>query len=212
MQYEIIPVSPLQQNCSLVWNQSNKIGALIDPGGDADRLMDKISKHDINIEKILVTHPHVDHVGSVFELSQTLNVPIIGPHLDDKFWIDNLTMQSTLFSVPCSGVFTPQRWLKQGDQVEVGDLLFNVHHCPGHTPGHVVFVEETHKIAFVGDVLFKGSIGRTDFPKGDHETLLNSIKTRLWLLDDEIEFVPGHGPMSSIGEEKRNNPFVGVSK
>ena len=211
MRYDIIPVSPLQQNCSLVWNEDSKIGALIDPGGDADRLLQAIRKHAINIDKILVTHAHVDHVGAVAELAQTLDVPIIGPHTDDQFWIDNLDMQSTLFRVPCSGVFEPQRWLDQGDQVNVGDLCFDVYHCPGHTPGHVVFVENKHKIAFVGDVLFKGSIGRTDFPKGNHATLLNSIKNRLWQLDDEIVFVPGHGPMSSFGEEKHSNPFVGVA-
>ncbi|MEE9412228.1 MAG: MBL fold metallo-hydrolase [Methylococcales bacterium] len=209
MRYEIIPVTPLQQNCSLVWNQDSKIGALIDPGGEADRLLNVINKHAVIIDKILVTHPHVDHVGAVLELAQTLDVPIIGPHTDDQFWIDNLLVQSKMFGVPCSGKFTPQRWLEQGDQVAVGNLQFDVYHCPGHTPGHVVFVEKQHKIAFVGDVLFKGSIGRTDFPKGDHATLLSSIKNRLWLLDDDIQFVPGHGPMSTIGEEKRTNPFVG---
>ncbi len=209
MRYEIIPVTPLQQNCSLIWNQDCKIGAIIDPGGEADRLLEAIKTHAINIEKILVTHPHVDHVGAVFELAQTLEVPIIGPHADDQFWIDNLLVQRKMFGVPCSGVFTPQRWLKQGDQVNVGNLLFDVYHCPGHTPGHLVFVEKKHKIAFVGDVLFKGSIGRTDFPKGDHATLLKSIKDRLWLLADDIQFVPGHGPMLTIGAEKRNNPFVG---
>jgi glyoxylase-like metal-dependent hydrolase (beta-lactamase superfamily II) len=209
MRYEIIPVTPLQQNCSLIWNQDSKIGALIDPGGEAARLLEIINKHDVIIEKILVTHPHVDHVGAVFELAQTLEVPIIGPQTDDQFWIDSLPIQSKMFGVPCSGVFTPERWLSQGDQVRLGNLLFDVCHCPGHTPGHVVFVEKKHKIAFVGDVLFKGSIGRTDFPKGDHATLLKSIKDRLWQLDDDIQFVPGHGPMSTFGEEKRNNPFVG---
>ncbi|HFD11443.1 MAG TPA: MBL fold metallo-hydrolase [Crenotrichaceae bacterium] len=209
MRYEIIPVSPLQQNCSVVWNLDTKIGALIDPGGNADRLLDAIKNHQLKIEKILVTHPHVDHVGAVSELAQTLDVPIIGPHRDDQFWIDNLATQSQLFGVPCSGVFKPQQWLEQGDQVDVGNLCFDVYHCPGHTPGHVVFVENTHKIAFVGDVLFKGSIGRTDFPKGDHATLLRSIRDRLWSLDDTIAFVPGHGSMSTIGEEKHSNPFVG---
>jgi glyoxylase-like metal-dependent hydrolase (beta-lactamase superfamily II) len=209
MQYEIIPVTPLQQNCSLIWNKDSKIGALIDPGGEADRLLEIINKHAVIIEKILVTHPHVDHVGAVFELAQKLKIPIVGPHMADQFWIDNLLVQGEMFQVPCSGVFSPQRWLNQGDQVTVGNLLFDVYHCPGHTPGHVVFVEKTHKIAFVGDVLFKGSIGRTDFPKGDHATLLASIKERLWRLDDDIQFVPGHGPMSSFGEEKRSNPFVG---
>ncbi len=209
MRYEIIPVSPLQQNCSLVWNQGTKIGTLIDPGGNADYLIQTIDKHQITIDKILVTHPHVDHVGAVSELAQSLDVPIIGPHLDDQFWIDNLLVQSKMFNVPCSGKFTPQRWLQQGDHVSVGDLNFDVYHCPGHTPGHVVFVEHTHKIAFVGDVLFKGSIGRTDFPKGDHATLLASIKNNLWQLGDDYQFVPGHGPMSTIGEEKRSNPFVG---
>jgi glyoxylase-like metal-dependent hydrolase (beta-lactamase superfamily II) len=209
MRYEIIPVTPLQQNWSLIWNQDSKIGALVDPGGDANRLLEEISKHEVIIEKILVTHPHVDHVGAVYELSQKLDAPIIGPHLDDQFWIDNLLVQSKMFGVPCSGKFTPQRWLEQGDQVAVGNLQFDVYHCPGHTPGHIVFVENTHKIAFVGDVLFKGSIGRTDFPKGDHATLLSSSKHRLWQLDAAIQFVPGHGPMSSFGEEKRSNPFVG---
>lgn len=211
MRYEIIPVSPLQQNCTLLWNENSRVGALIDPGGDSDILMEAIHKNDVKVDKILVTHPHVDHVGAVAELAHILGVPVIGPHHDDQFWIDNLEMQSKLFGVPCSGKFTPQQWLGQGDQVKVGNLCLDVYHCPGHTPGHVVFVDKTHKIAFVGDVLFKGSIGRTDFPKGDHATLLKSIKTKLWQLDDTIAFVPGHGPMSTFGEEKRSNPFVGVA-
>ncbi|MCH9699400.1 MAG: MBL fold metallo-hydrolase [Gammaproteobacteria bacterium] len=209
MRYKIIPVTPLQQNCSLVWDPNSSIGALVDPGGQCDDILNEVKRHDVTIEKILVTHPHVDHVGAVLELSQILDVPVIGPHRDDEFWIKNLPMQSELFNVPCSGRFKPQRWLENGDQVAVGQLTFDVYHCPGHTPGHIVFVEATHKLAFVGDVLFKGSIGRTDFPKGDHEALINSIKTRLWALDNEIQFVPGHGPMSTFGEEKQDNPFVG---
>jgi glyoxylase-like metal-dependent hydrolase (beta-lactamase superfamily II) len=205
----IVPVTPFQQNCSIVICKATNRAALVDPGGEADRLLATVAKSGATLEKILVTHGHVDHCGAVAEVAERTGVPIEGPHREDAFWIDQLARQATTFGVPGARSFTPGRWLEQGDRVSVGNLVFDVLHCPGHTPGHVVFVSADHGIAFVGDVLFAGSIGRTDFPRGDHETLLRSIVERLWPLGDDVRFVPGHGPMSTFGAERAGNPFVG---
>lgn len=209
MKLAILPVTPFQQNCSLVICTATNRAALVDPGGEADRLLDAVAKSGASLEKILVTHGHVDHCGGVAEIAQRTGVPIEGPQREDAFWIDQLAGQSAMFGVPGARAFTPDRWLDQGDQVTVGALAFDVLHCPGHTPGHVVFANADLGIAFVGDVLFAGSIGRTDFPRGDHGTLIRSIVTRLWPLGDDVRFVPGHGPMSTFGEERASNPFVG---
>lgn len=209
MKYRIIPVTAYQQNCSLLICQQTNKAALIDPGGDIDVLLAAVKQEGVELESILVTHGHLDHVGGVAELAEKLTLPIIGPQQADDFWIKNLPEQVRVFGFPHSDSFTPTRWLNDGDTVKVGEEVLQVIHCPGHTPGHVVYFSETARVAWVGDVLFKGSIGRTDFPKGDHQTLINSIKNKLWPLGTDVAFVPGHGPMSTFGEEMLNNPYVG---
>jgi glyoxylase-like metal-dependent hydrolase (beta-lactamase superfamily II) len=209
MKVVVVPVTPFQQNCSIVWDESTGDGAVIDPGGDLDQLREVIREHGVTIRKILLTHTHIDHAGGTAELAEELGVPIEGPHPGDQYWIDRLAEQSRMFGFPPSKPFTPSRWLDQGDTVTVGGESLEVCHCPGHTPGHVVFFHRPTKIAFVGDVLFAGSIGRTDFPGGDYDTLIASITQRLWPLGDDVTFVPGHGPASTFGQERESNPFVG---
>jgi hydroxyacylglutathione hydrolase len=203
----IIPVTPLQQNCTLLWCTETMRGAFVDPGGDLDRLKAAASQHDVTIEKILLTHGHIDHCGSAGILAAELGVPIEGPHCDDIFWISRLEDDGKRYGVP-GKPFEPDRWLEDGETVTVGKLTFNVRHCPGHTPGHIVFHHPESKLAMVGDVLFLGSIGRTNFPRGNHQQLLDSITQRLWPMGDDTHFVPGHGPMSSFGHERLTNPFV----
>ncbi len=205
---EIIPVTPFQQNCSLVWDSSTMRGALIDAGGEIERLLGRVAHHGVTLEKLLVTHGHLDHASAVADLAEQLKLPIEGPHEDDAFWIDLIPQQARQFGFPPARAFTPDRWLLQGDQVSVGSLQFDVIHCPGHTPGHVVLHQSEAQLAFVGDVLFQGSIGRTDFPRGNHADLIRSIRERLFPLGDEVQFVPGHGPMSTFGRERQFNPFV----
>lgn len=209
MQYQIFPVTAYEQNCSLVVCPETRKAAFVDPGGDLDALQAAAEQAGVEIEKILITHGHIDHCGQAGKLAEKLGVPIEGPHPDDKFWIDQLKVQGMMFGMGGADSFVPDRWLFDGDVVTVGNTSMQVVHCPGHTPGHVVFVNAKDRIAFVGDVLFAGSIGRTDFPKGNHEQLLRSIREKLFPLGDDIEFVPGHGPMSSFGQERRSNPYVG---
>lgn len=208
MKISILPVTPFQQNCSLIWCEKTGKGAFIDPGGDLDRLLVHAEEQAVEVEKILVTHAHIDHAGGVHRLAQSLNIPIEGPHKDDQFWIDALPSQGQMFNFPPAEPFEPDRWLQQNDQVQLGEETLEVRHCPGHTPGHVIFFNRAAKIAFVGDVLFKGSVGRSDFPRGNHETLIRSIKEQLWPLGNDVVFVPGHGPTSSFGDERKNNPYV----
>ncbi|MCO1334634.1 MBL fold metallo-hydrolase [Microbulbifer sp. OS29] len=208
MQFHLVPVTPFQQNCSLLWCEDSKRAAVVDPGGDLDKILAAVEERGLKLEKILLTHGHLDHVGGTAALSKQLQLPIEGPHKADDFWIQQLPMQAQMFGFPSVEVFTPDRWLEQGDQVTVGDQPLEVYHCPGHTPGHVIFFHRLSQLALVGDVLFAGSIGRTDFPQGDHDTLIRSIKERLWPLGDEVRFVPGHGPMSTFGQERQSNPFV----
>ncbi len=182
--------------------------AVVDPGGEIERILAIANEAGVEIEKILVTHPHLDHIGGVAELAKRLQLPIEGPHKEDQFWIDAIPQQCEMFNFPPLEGFTPDRWLKQGDQVTFGNITLDVLHCPGHTPGHVVFFHKNDGIAIVGDVLFQGSIGRSDFPKGDHETLINSIKNRLLPLGDHVQFIPGHGPMSTFGNERQHNPYL----
>ncbi len=209
LKIQILPVTPFAQNCSLIWDADSMRGALVDAGGDKQQLLDAVQAAGVTLEKLLVTHAHLDHVGAVADLADALDLPIEGPHPDDKFWIDLLPTQAAQFGFPPARAFTPQRWLGDGDEVSVGDIRFQVIHCPGHTPGHVVFYQPEQQLALVGDVLFAGSIGRTDFPRGNHQDLIDSIRDKLFPLGDEIRFVPGHGPMSSFGTERRSNPFVG---
>jgi hydroxyacylglutathione hydrolase len=205
----IVPVTPLQQNCSIVWCVETNKGVFVDPGGDIDLLMDAVEQAGCEIEKILLTHGHADHAGAADELRERLGIPIIGPHIDDQFWIDAIPQDSAKYGFPGGRAFDSDRWLVGGDSVTVGNVTFGVYHCPGHTPGHVVFHQAESNLAFVGDVLFQGSIGRSDFPKGDQDTLINSIKTQLWPLGDDTAFVPSHGPMSTFGHERETNSYVG---
>lgn len=209
LQAAIIPVTPFQQNCSLLWCTQTMKAAVVDPGGDLDTIDAAIAEQGVTLEKILITHGHIDHAGSAGAFATRHGVPIEGPHKDDAFWIDQAAESGAAYGLPDAAPFTPDRWLVDGDTVTVGNLTLQVLHCPGHTPGHVVFYEPTTNVAVVGDVLFQGSIGRTDFPRGNHADLINAITTKLWPLGDDVTFVPGHGPLSTFGAERHSNPFVG---
>lgn len=211
LQAEIIPVTPFQQNCTLLWDSATMRGALVDAGGEIERLLERIAHHGITLEKLLVTHGHLDHAGAVADLAERLQLPIEGPHEDDAFWIDGMPAAAKQYGFPPARRFTPNRWLQHGDTVTVGSLSFEVLHCPGHTPGHVVFHHAPSQLALVGDVLFQGSIGRTDFPRGNHADLIQAIRGRLFPLGDDTRFVPGHGPMSTFGRERQSNPYVADS-
>ena len=208
LKYNTIPVTAFQQNCSIVWCSDTLQAAVIDPGGDLDLLLADIQRRGLKLTQIWLTHAHIDHAGGTAELAQQLKLPIIGPHPGDQFWIDGLPEQSRMFGFPPCATFTPTRWLADGDTVTLGNCTLQVRHCPGHTPGHVVFYAPEIKRAFVGDVLFAGSIGRTDFPQGDHDTLIASITQRLWPMGDDTVFIPGHGPESTFGRERQSNPHV----
>jgi hydroxyacylglutathione hydrolase len=208
LKVKITPVTMFQQNCSLIWCEETLRGAVVDPGGEIDRLLELANREGVELEKILLTHAHIDHAGATAELAARLAIPIEGPHVEDQFWIDLLPTQGATYGFPPAQVFTPARWLVDGDEVHVGQLTLEVRHCPGHTPGHVIFFHRPSQLAFVGDVLFRGSVGRSDFPRGDHATLIRSIRERLWPLGDEVTFVPGHGPASTFGYERKTNPFV----
>ena len=203
----IIPVTPLQQNCTLLWCTKTNKAALSDPGGDLNRLKAAVEEHGVDLEKIILTHGHLDHCGQAGMLAEELGIPIEGPHEDDRIWIDQLEGDGARFGMEAKS-FEPDRWLKDGDQVTVGDLVLDVIHCPGHTPGHVIFYHQPSKLAVVGDVLFQGSIGRTDFPRGNHQDLINAITQKLWPLGDDVTFIPGHGPTSQFGYERKTNAFV----
>lgn len=209
LHYLTVPVTQFEQNCSIVWCDATGLAAIIDPGGDLDVLLAEIKRLQLTLEQIWLTHAHIDHAGGTGELARRLSLPIIGPHPGDQFWIDGLPQQSAMFGFPPAETFVPTRWLKDGDSVQIGECILQVRHCPGHTPGHVVFYSPEIQRAFVGDVLFAGSIGRTDFPQGDHATLIASITQRLWPMGDETVFIPGHGPESTFGRERKSNPYVG---
>jgi glyoxylase-like metal-dependent hydrolase (beta-lactamase superfamily II) len=207
MKAAILPVTPLQQNCSLIWCTKTNKAALIDPGGDLDKLKAAVSQAGVELEKILITHGHIDHCGESGILAKELGLPIEGPHEDDRFWISRLDEDGKKYGIN-GEIFEPDRWLNDGDKVTVGDLELDVIHCPGHTPGHVVFFHEPSRFAIVGDVLFQGSIGRTDFPMGNHQDLIDAITQKLWPLGEDVTFIPGHGPTSTFGRERKTNAFV----
>ncbi|ALS59573.1 MBL fold metallo-hydrolase [Pandoraea norimbergensis] len=208
MNVTLIPVTPFQQNCTLLVCDATQRAAVVDPGGDIDRIVGEIERQGVTLEKIFLTHGHLDHCGGAGELAAKYEVPIEGPHPDDAFWIDQLEAQSARFGFPEPQSFTPDRWLGDGDTVNFGEVTLDVFHCPGHTPGHVVFFSADERLASVGDVLFAGSIGRTDFPRGNHADLIASIRDKLWPLGDDVTFIPGHGPVSTFGQERETNPYV----
>lgn len=208
MKFSIVPVTPYQQNCSIAVCEQTRRAAVVDPGGDLERILATADKLEVTIEKILVTHGHLDHCSGTASLARRLAVPVEGPQREDDFWIRQLASFADRPGFEHAEVFTPDRWLDHGDTVSVGASTLEVICCPGHTPGHIVFFSRADRVALVGDVLFQGSIGRTDFPRGDHATLLASIRNKLWPLGDDVAFVPGHGPVSTFGQERRTNPFV----
>ena len=205
----IVPVTPFEQNCSILICEETNRAAIVDPGGDIPKILDALNKSGATPEKILLTHGHIDHCAGAVALAQQLNIEIEGPHKDEAFWLDQLPLQSQRFGFPKADAFTPNKWLDDEDVVTLGNVSLTVKHCPGHTPGHVVFYSLNDHLAIVGDVLFAGSIGRTDFPRGNHADLVGAIRTKLFPLGDDVAFVPGHGPMSTFGDERKNNPYVG---
>ena len=203
----IQPVTPFQQNASVIYCDKTKKCAIVDPGGDIEILLEVARQEDLIPEKILLTHGHIDHAGGATELSEILNVKIYGPHINDKFLLDGLQKQSEMFGMQSKNC-SPDKWLDDGDVIKIGNEKLEVYLCPGHTPGHLIFFNKGSKLALVGDVLFKGSIGRTDLPGGDFEALIKSVKNKLWPLGNDIKFIPGHGPMSSFSVERESNSFV----
>jgi glyoxylase-like metal-dependent hydrolase (beta-lactamase superfamily II) len=208
MKIAILPVTPFQQNCAILWDEDTMKGAVIDPGGDADRIAAEVRRLGVTVERIVLTHGHVDHAAGAAALKQALGVPVEGPDERDKFLLDGLAAQGASLGIAGAQNVTPDRWLHEGDTVELAGALFDVLHCPGHTPGHLVFVNRAGSFALVGDVLFRGSVGRTDFPYGSTEDLMESIHTKLLPLGDQMVFLCGHGPGSSIGAERATNPFL----
>jgi hydroxyacylglutathione hydrolase len=209
MKFYVVPVTPFEQNCSVLVDEATGKAAVVDPGGDLDRIEGVLTQTGAVLEKVFLTHGHIDHCGEAAAFARRYRVPLEGPQREDKFWIDQLPAQGVRFGWSALQAFEPDRWLEDGDTVRFGNETLEVRHCPGHTPGHVVFFHRPSRMAIVGDVLFKGSIGRTDFPRGDHRQLLTAIIEKLWPLGDDVHFLPGHGPMSTFGAERRTNPFVG---
>ncbi|WP_227135774.1 MBL fold metallo-hydrolase [Kosakonia radicincitans] len=208
MNYRIIPVTAFSQNCSLIWCEQTQLAAVVDPGGDAQRIIAEVDASGVTLTQVLLTHGHLDHVGAAAEVAQHYDVPIIGPEKNDEFWLQGLPAQSRMFGLDDCPPLTPDRWLNEGDTVTVGKVTLQVLHCPGHTPGHVVFLDAQSRLLVSGDVIFKGGVGRSDFPQGNHAQLIDSIKRKLLPLGDDITFIPGHGPMSTLGNERLHNPFL----
>ncbi len=208
LRVEVVVVTPFQQNCSVIWCSETLQGAVVDPGGDIDRVIAKIEQHKIDVSQIILTHGHLDHAGGAEELKRRLGVSIIGPHRDDLFWLEGITQQGQQYGFSGAENCQPDQWLEEGEQIKVGNEVLDIYHCPGHTPGHIIFHHQPSGLAFVGDVLFKGSIGRTDFPRGNHQDLIDSITSKLWPLGGETRFVSGHGPVSNFAHERQTNPHV----
>ncbi|KJV30014.1 hypothetical protein VI06_09460 [Aquitalea magnusonii] len=208
LQYHLIPVTPFAQNCSVLWCDVTREAAIVDAGGDIDRIRAWVAQQGLTVTKLLLTHGHIDHAGGAGELAAQLSVQIEGPEQSESFWLDQLPNQGRMFGFPSSPALTPERWLNEGDTVSIGQETLQVIHCPGHTPGHVVFYSAAAGVLVAGDVLFQGSIGRTDFPMGNHQQLIDAIQQKLFLLPDDTVVIPGHGPLTTIGDEKRHNPFV----
>lgn len=208
MNYHIIPVTAFAQNCSVIWCEATRESALVDPGGDADKILAALAQLGLTPSQILLTHGHLDHVGAAAELAAQLNIPIIGPHKLDAFWLDALPVQSQMFGLDECAPLTPDRWLEEGDSVQVGDIQLEVLHTPGHTPGHIVFFDRAGRLLVSGDVIFRGGVGRSDFPQGSHQDLIAAIKNKLLPLGDEVTFLPGHGEISTLGHERVSNPFL----
>ena len=209
LEIRIVPVTPLQQNTSLIWSTETMDGVFVDPGGEADKLMQAAEQFGVTIKEIWLTHGHLDHAGAAAEIRERTGAPVIGPHPDDQLLLDDIEAQGARFGIADGRNVVPDRYLQEGDELELGGQKFGVVHTPGHTPGHVVIYNQSGGLAFVGDVLFRGSIGRTDFPRGNHQQLLDSITSKLWPLGNDMRFVPGHGPVSTFGQERIDNPFVG---
>ena len=208
MKIVVIPVTPYQQNCSLIICEETKKAAIVDPGGEVERLLSAVKNHQVTVDKIILTHGHLDHVGGTEALAESLSVPIVGPEKEDAFWLDQLEDQSTMFGFPKANSFSPTQWLEEGEVVEVGNIKLEVLHIPGHTPGHIVLFDAASKQLIVGDVLFNGAIGRFDFPRGNFEQLISGIKQKLLTLPEETVVFPGHGPTTTIGREKMSNPYL----
>ena len=204
----IIPVTPLQQNCCVIWKEGSKIAVVNDPGGDLPNIENFIQEQGLTLSKIFITHGHLDHAGGALELAQKYGVEIEGPHIEDEFLVSTLEEQAKRFGLDAAKNFVPNRWLVEGDQIDIDGEKLDVYHCPGHTPGHVIFHHPESRLAIVGDVLFQGSIGRTDLPRGNMQALLDAIRDKLWPLGDDVTFVPGHGPISTFGQERLTNPYV----
>jgi glyoxylase-like metal-dependent hydrolase (beta-lactamase superfamily II) len=204
----IVPVTPFGQNCTLLWCEDTKRAVVVDPGGDLERIEAAIAETGVTVEAIWLTHGHIDHAGGAAELRERLEVPVVGPHEADRFLLDRLPETGRAYGIAGARAVTPDRWLDEGDRVEVGEIAFSILHCPGHSPGSVVFVQREQRFAIVGDVLFRGSVGRTDLPGGDHAALIRSIKDKLLPLGDDVAFLCGHGPAGTIGEERASNPFI----
>ncbi|MBM5811912.1 MAG: MBL fold metallo-hydrolase [Gammaproteobacteria bacterium] len=209
MRIRVVPVTAFQQNCSILWCERTREAAIVDPGGDLDDVLGVIAEEAVTPVRILLTHGHIDHAGGTAELARRCGVPVEGPHAGDRYLIQQMPQHAAMFGLARPEVFEPTRWLREGDRVRFGDVELAVLHCPGHTPGHIAFFHEAGRFAIVGDVLFQGSIGRTDLPGGDFDTLIHSIREKLFPLGDDVRFLPGHGPISSFGAERRANPFVG---
>ena len=208
MKYTIIPVTPFMQNCQVIWDENTLDAVVVDPGGEAEKLISAIESRGLTLTKILLTHGHSDHIGASAILYKHFSVPIYGPQKEDAFWIENLAEQNAMFYIGECPDFTPDYWLEEGNKVTCGGITFDVLHCPGHTPGHIIFVNHDDKLISMGDVLFKGGVGRSDFPRGNHQDLIASIKNKVLPLGDDYQFIPGHGPMSNLGFERKTNPFL----